>query len=472
MTTFGLDVSRFQNINLGAAAKQGYDFFAAKVTEGQGYVDATYAGNLAEAKSAGALFAAYHFLHSDSSAASQADNIAKHIIDTSVPVMIDCEPSGSSKPTLAQANALRSELAKRSIRATILYFPNFWWTQEGRPSLKGWAVWQARYPSSKTGFGSTLYLNAGGDKGSGWAAEGGVTPTIWQFASSAQVSGVAGSVDVDAFRGTRAELAATGIFKDFAPHAVKKPKPPVVAPPVVNKPVTPPVVTPPVVVPPKPVVSAVDTVIAIAKAEVGYHEGRNADGTWNNHEKYAPGVPTLEWAQNQPWCATFVSWVALKAGVSSLYPRTASCDVAGDWFKKKNRWSEYPAIGAQVFYGKTTDLNHTGIVTDYNDRYIWTVEGNTNDNGSREGDGVYVKQRERRSANVIGYGYPEFPEGIKNADPTRQNLNPKPAPVTAKSVHGPHVLNKVEQARALLVEAVKGGRTGRVKAALAILPKN
>lgn len=217
MTVFGLDVSRYQTINLAALPKQGYVFFAAKCTEGAHTADPTYAGNLAEAKAAGALFAAYHFLHSDSSAAVQADNIARHILDKSVPVMIDCEPSGSSHPTLAIANALRVELAKRGIRATVLYFPKFWYEQQGSPSLKGWAVWQARYPSSAHDYGSRLYLHAGGDSGKGWASEGGQVPVIWQFASSAKVDGVAGSVDVNAFRGTRAQLAATGIFKDFGP---------------------------------------------------------------------------------------------------------------------------------------------------------------------------------------------------------------------------------------------------------------
>lgn len=230
MTVFGLDVSKFQTINIGHAAKQGYAFFAAKCTEGQGYADATYAANLAEAKAAQTLFAAYHFLHSDSPASAQADNIARHIIDKTVPVMIDCEPSGSSKPTLAQANALRTELAARGVRASILYFPNFWWQQQGSPSLQGWAVWQAKYPSSTHAYGSVLYLKDGGDQGSGWASEGGVVPTIWQFASSAQVDGVPGSVDVDAFRGTRAQLAATGIFKDFAPRpVVERPAAPVPA---------------------------------------------------------------------------------------------------------------------------------------------------------------------------------------------------------------------------------------------------
>jgi hypothetical protein len=173
-------------------------------------------------------------------------------------------------------------------------------------------------------------------------------------------------------------------------------------------------------------VSAAD-VIEIAKAEVGYHEGRSSSGHWNNIEKYAPAVPGLEWAQGQAWCATFVSWCALKAGAADLYPRTASCEVGVQWFKQKGRFSEYPAIGAQVFYGSGGG-SHTGIVTDYDDTYVYTVEGNTNTNGSAEGDGVYAKKRVRRDSFVYGYGLPKFVGGIKSADPKFADEAPKAAP--------------------------------------------
>ncbi len=180
--------------------------------------------------------------------------------------------------------------------------------------------------------------------------------------------------------------------------------------------------------PPKePDMALVDKVIATAKKEIGTQEGRS-NGHWNNNQKYSPAVPGLEWSQNQAWCATFVSWVALKSGAGDLYPRTASCDVGGSWFKKAGRWSEYPAIGAQVFFGVPSDLSHTGIVIDYDADSITTVEGNTNNTGSREGDGVYLMHHQRRSSRIIGYGYPKFPEGIVSADPAWAKA--APAPVT------------------------------------------
>ncbi|MGY5131283.1 GH25 family lysozyme [Streptomyces nigrescens] len=174
----------------------------------------------------------------------------------------------------------------------------------------------------------------------------------------------------------------------------------------------------------------VETVIRIAKAENGYREGVN------NKQKFSPAVPSLEWSQNQAWCATFVSWVALKAGAASLFPRTASCLAGVAWFKARKRFSEYPAIGAQAFYGAGGGV-HTGLVYDYDGTYIYTVEGNTNDNGGAEGNGVYLKKRARRDAHVYGYGYPGYPEGIKSADPAWADKAPapeKPKPLGVKGI--------------------------------------
>ncbi|MYX26060.1 hypothetical protein GTY75_05150 [Streptomyces sp. SID8381] len=155
-------------------------------------------------------------------------------------------------------------------------------------------------------------------------------------------------------------------------------------------------------------------VIAVAKSQVGYHEGY-AEGGWTNQNKYANEVPGLSWAQGESYCAVFTSWVAMRAGVPSLYPRTADCSEAVTWFSGKNRWSWFPAIGAQVMYG-TSGQDHTGIVYAYDATYIWTIEANTSDNGSSEGDGVYFRKRKRADAVVYGYGLPAFVEGVTTAD--------------------------------------------------------
>ncbi|MCF2525835.1 CHAP domain-containing protein [Yinghuangia soli] len=162
-------------------------------------------------------------------------------------------------------------------------------------------------------------------------------------------------------------------------------------------------------------------VIAIARAEVGYREGRDADGDPNNIVKYSPEVPGLGWAQGQPWCAVFVSWCAMKGDASTLFPRTASCGTGLQWFRDRGRASEYPAVGAQVFFGVGGTFgsggHHTGLVYAYDANYIYTIEGNTNTSGSPEGDGVYLRKRSRRDPYVYRYGYPAYDNGIVSADP-------------------------------------------------------
>ena len=225
--------------------------------------------------------------------------------------------------------------------------------------------------------------------------------------------------------------------------------------------------------------STVSNVINIAKGEVGYHEGRDPSGDWNNHQKYSPAVPGLEWSQNQAWCATFVSWVALKAGAADLFPRTASTNIAAAWYKQRKRWSEYPAIGAQGFLGVGNNMHHTFLVTGYDDTYVYTVEGNSNQSGSPQGDGVYALRRERKATNIVGYGYPAYPEGIVSADPAWQHAAkpalptppkvPAPAPVPAAHAKTPNIDHAVESVQKAIQGQKPGPRRRGLRAILASL---
>ncbi|MEU3350269.1 peptidoglycan-binding protein [Streptomyces sp. NPDC037389] len=161
--------------------------------------------------------------------------------------------------------------------------------------------------------------------------------------------------------------------------------------------------------------SVANDVIAIARDEIGYQEGWE-DGHWNNIQRYAPAVDGLEWAQGEPWCHTFVSWCFQEADAADLAPVTASCAEGVEWFQDRGRYTDYPVIGGIVYFGPGGGT-HTGIVVSYTDAEITTVEGNTNSNGSAEGDGVYLKTRLRHSSYIHGYGIPDFPEGVVLADP-------------------------------------------------------
>lgn len=160
-----------------------------------------------------------------------------------------------------------------------------------------------------------------------------------------------------------------------------------------------------------------DKLVNLLRSQAGYHEGRDADGNWNNIQKYSPATPGLEWSQGQAWCATFTCWGAHLAGMDSLWPMTASCYTAVEWWKAHNRFTDYPVLGGPMYMG-SHGQDHTGVVYGFDADTIWTVEGNTNSGGSYQGDGVYLRVRPRRGdGSPFGYGVPAYAEGTISADP-------------------------------------------------------
>lgn len=157
--------------------------------------------------------------------------------------------------------------------------------------------------------------------------------------------------------------------------------------------------------------------VNLLRSKTGYHEGRNANGSWNNIQMFSPATAGLEWSQGQAWCHTFASWGADELGDRVALPITASCYTGVQWFKKRNRFSEYPVLGG-LFYMGSAGQDHVGVVYAYNADSIYTVEGNTSAGGSFQGDGVYQRVRPRRgSGSPYGYGAPVFTEDIVSADP-------------------------------------------------------
>ena len=138
-------------------------------------------------------------------------------------------------------------------------------------------------------------------------------------------------------------------------------------------------------------------VVEIAQTQIGDKEGKNNDtifGKWYG-------------ANNQPWCATFVSWCFNEAG---LIPQIAaqskkgfaSCDIGLKWFAKKNKVIPMgqAQAGDLVFFqfDKDAEADHVGIVKSNNKalKFLQVLEGNTSSGsvGSQSnGDGVYLRKR-------------------------------------------------------------------------------
>lgn len=106
----------------------------------------------------------------------------------------------------------------------------------------------------------------------------------------------------------------------------------------------------------------------------------------------------------EPWCAAFVCHCIAEAArqgwtheVKAL-PKEAAVRYFLDWCQGRfgvevwaNNGRRLPQPGdIAVFLPR---LSHIGIVESVSGKTLNTIEGNTNDAGSREGDGVYRKQR-------------------------------------------------------------------------------
>lgn len=223
MATYGIDVSHFQaGLSLAEAKKAGARFVVAKASEGATFKDPEFKNFRSAAKDQELLFAAYHFLRSDSSPATQAANAVAAVGDSTIPVFIDCEASGVSRPGLNHAQRFAEELRKRGFHAPVLYLPHWYWEQVGHPRLAGWTLWASDYGTNPRGHFNALYP---GDSSSRWDTYGGVVPAYLQFGSNGTIPTFKGKVDVNAYRGSLQSLKGEGAFKDFTTKADPPPPP-------------------------------------------------------------------------------------------------------------------------------------------------------------------------------------------------------------------------------------------------------
>lgn len=167
-------------------------------------------------------------------------------------------------------------------------------------------------------------------------------------------------------------------------------------------------------------------VIAIAKAEVGYKEkasnanldDKNANAGAANYTKYARDFDTKypNWYNGKKngfeWCDMFVDWCFLtafgykKALELLCQPEKstgAGCIFSYGFYAAKKQAGREPKIGAQIFFGNSANnLVHTGLVYDFDDKYVYTIEGNSGN--------MVAYHRYDKSASNFWYGYPKYDE--------------------------------------------------------------
>jgi GH25 family lysozyme M1 (1,4-beta-N-acetylmuramidase) len=202
MITFGLDISHHQGLalNLAQCRRDGIEFVFLKSSEGASFVDSAFKGNLAEARNAGLLVGAYHYVRSNASAAAQVANV-RQVVPLDVPVIPDVEANSGGVPLVRE---FVDRLRAAGYTVPISYIPRWYWQQIGSPSLAGLPpLWSSRYPDNAIGLLADEWSRV---PASYWGGYGGLDVAVLQFTSSARIAGHA-PLDANAFRGTRDELA-------------------------------------------------------------------------------------------------------------------------------------------------------------------------------------------------------------------------------------------------------------------------
>lgn len=104
--------------------------------------------------------------------------------------------------------------------------------------------------------------------------------------------------------------------------------------------------------------------------------------------------------KNFPWCAMFATYCLLQAkkvGFETWLGKEGSSSEIYKKAKKNGKLLVKPEPGC-IFLVKNKGIGwkthvHTGIVISVGDKFVNTIEGNTNAGGSHNGDGAYARRR-------------------------------------------------------------------------------
>lgn len=208
-TLFGVDVSEHQDgMSLKQAKREGIEFAIIRTTDGT-HRDRCYRSHLEDAEGAGMLTAAYHYLRNPSEGTSVAQQVQASLEvmgDKKRPMWIDVETNAGLH--VDHIRQCKAEFERRGVRVIGVYSYVPYWEGRVAPrepdSHEFGAFWVAAYGTNPRGKPRDIYP---GDQHRQWDYPlGNQKPALWQFGSNALVAGH--SVDINAFRGSRAQLEA------------------------------------------------------------------------------------------------------------------------------------------------------------------------------------------------------------------------------------------------------------------------
>lgn len=175
--------------------------------------------------------------------------------------------------------------------------------------------------------------------------------------------------------------------------------------------------------------------VAIAEAEIGYHEkasnsnldNKTANSGNKNFTKYGRDLFNAGFFNGNKngfdWCAQFPTWCVWKlTGKNKKKTEyilcvggdlSAGCGFALKYYKAAGRFDKTPKVGDQIFFKYNLNdtsytADHTGIVVRVTNKLIETIEGNS-------GNEVRRKVYQLNDKTIIGYGHPRYDAEPKKA---------------------------------------------------------
>ena len=156
------------------------------------------------------------------------------------------------------------------------------------------------------------------------------------------------------------------------------------------------------------------SILNIAITHLDVSEGTSAhkaiiDG-YNSHDPLAQGY---EVQYDDDWCATFVSFCAIEAGLTDKIPTECGCERQIGLWQDLDRWEEQdtylPLPGDIIYYDwdvrtlrdSTGWADHVGIVVGTHGPFIKVIEGNKDDS-------VGYRFVLRWDPRIRGYGLPNY----------------------------------------------------------------
>jgi hypothetical protein len=147
----------------------------------------------------------------------------------------------------------------------------------------------------------------------------------------------------------------------------------------------------------------VEEVVRLAVTQNGVREdplGSNRGAKVDEYNRTA-GAPAGSF-----WCMSFVYWCFVRSSAKlakpNPMPKTAYCPYLFTWGQTHGKLTATPQRG-DIFLvkGGAHGHSHTGLVTGVQGSHISTVEGNTNNDGSRNGIGVFFRSRSKGTCDYV-----------------------------------------------------------------------